>query len=167
LFGCTLTGNRKQETGNRELSLTFVVRLLILFSILIIVNLPVFGQGQTRTKKVVSKKYFINGNLKSISETHTTLPKYIDPLNFYKKTKVYVIEYDSLTTHKVKEWTRIMKIGKDGKPCHEILYEEINYDQFGNRISYARSRCDKQKAKYKKYKNGKVDFVQIVKHRKR
>jgi len=143
------------------------VRPLILLSFLTLLNISLFGQGQTRTTKQTTKKYYVNGNLKSIAETHTTLPKYIDPLNFYKKTKVCVIEYDSLTTHKVKEWTRITKFGKDGKPCHEIFYEEINYDQFGNRVNYARSRCDKRKAKYKQYKNGKVDFVQVVKHRKR
>lgn len=88
-------------------------------------------------------------------------------MNFYKKTKVSVVEYDSLLTNKVKEWTRIFKIGKDGKPCHEIFYEEITYDQFGNRVTYSRTRCDKRRAKYKKYKDGKVDFIQVVKHRKR
>src|SRR5688572_20284171 len=110
--------------------------ILVLFLLL---NSVLFGQGQTRTRKEVSKKYYVNGNVKSVAETYTTLPKYIDPMNFYKKTKVVVVEFDSLTTQKKKEWTRIFKIGKDGKPCHEIFYEEINYDQFGNRTSYQRS----------------------------
>ena len=105
--------------------------------------------------------------MKSITETRTTLPKYIDPLNFYKKTKVIVTEYDSLTSNKTKEWTRITKIGKDGKPCYEIYYEEIQYDSTGHRVIYMMSRCDKKKAIFKEYKNGKLVFTRINKRRKR
>jgi hypothetical protein len=143
------------------------MRPLIVVLLCFGLNLALHSQGQTRTTKQITKKFYGNGNVKSIAETSTTLPKYIDPLNFYKKTKVVVVEYDSVSTNKIKEWTRIFKIGKDGKPCHEIFYEEITYDKFGNRVSYMKSRCDKRKAKYKQYKNGKVDFIQVVKRRKR
>jgi hypothetical protein len=144
-----------------------MVRALLLIIGILALNFSLYGQGQTRTTKKISKNFYGNGQVKSVSETWTTLPKYIDPMNFYKKTKVFVTEFDSLTHRKVKEWTRVFKIGKDGKPCHEIFYEEITYDAFGNRVTYMKSRCDKRKSKYKQYKNGKVDFVQVVKHRKR
>lgn len=143
------------------------MRPLLLTFGMFLACIALYGQGQTRTTKQIAKNYYVNGNLKSVSETWTTLPRYIDPMNFYKKTKVFVMEYDSLSKQKVKEWTRIFKIGKDGKPCHEIFYEEITYDQYGNRVTYMKSRCDKRKAKYKQYKDGKVDYIQVVKHRKR
>ncbi len=143
------------------------MRSLIVVLLCFGLNIALFGQGQTRTTKKITRNFYGNGNVKSIAETSTTLPLYIDPLNFYKKTKVCVIEFDSVSTNRTKEWTRIFKIGKDGKPCHEIFYEEITYDKFGNRISYMKSRCDKRKSKYKQYKNGQVDFIQVVKRRKR
>lgn len=143
------------------------MRSLIVVILCFGLNIALLSQGQTRTSRKVTKNFYGNGNVKSISETSTTLPKYIDPMNFYKKTKMVVTEFDSITTLKVKEWTRIFKIGKDGKPCHEIFYEEIVFDQYGNRVTYMKSRCDKRKSKYKQYKNGKVDFIQVVKRRKR
>ena len=144
-----------------------MVRISGLILLCSLLTFEAFGQGQTRTKKQTNTNYYLNGNVKSVAETWTTLPKYIDPMNYYKRTKIFVIEYDSITKAKVKEWTRIFKIGKDGKPCHEILYEEITYDKFGNRVAFQRTRCDKRKAKYKQYKDGKVEFIQVVKHRKR
>lgn len=102
-----------------------------------------------------------------MTETWTTLPKFIDPMNFYRKTKVNVIEYDSLTTLKKKEWTRVTKIGKDGKPCHELFYQEINYDSTGQRLNYTSSKCDKRRFVFKEYKDGKLVFTRIQKRRKR
>jgi|GEM_PF-1978714 len=154
-------------TNLGQLSLYLIVRISGLIFVFLLLSVGAFSQGQTRTKKQVSTKYYANGNVKSVAETWTTLPRYVDPMNFYKKTKVFVVEYDSITKGKQKEWTRIFKIGKDGKPCHELFYEEITYDQYGNRINYQCSRCDKRKAKYKHYKDGKVEFIQVVKHRKR
>lgn len=142
------------------------MRALILCMFFVMLSPFIYGQGQTRTKKQVSRQYFINGNLKSITETRTTLPKYIDPLNFYKKTKVIVTEYDSITMKKLREWTRVTKIGKDGKPCYEIFYEEINYDSAGNRVTYTMSKCDKRRFIFKEYKNGKLTFTRIQKRRK-
>lgn len=155
------------RTQNRELSLTLSVRSLILCFLAMSFSIFVNGQGQTRTKKQITKQYFVNGNLRSITETRTTLPRYIDPMNFYKKTKVVVTEYDSVTTKKTREWTRVTKIGKDGKPCYEIYYEEIKYDSLGNRVTYNMSRCDKKKSCFKEYKNGKLVFTRIQKRRKR
>lgn len=143
------------------------MRPLILCIFFQMLSLFVYGQGQTRTKKQITRQYFGNGNVKSITETRTTLPKFIDPLNFYKKTKVIVTEYDSLTAKKSREWTRITKIGKDGKPCYEIFYEEINYDSTGRRVTYTLSKCDKKRAIFKEYKNGKLVFTRIQKRRKR
>lgn len=126
-----------------------------------------WSQGQTRTKTQVTKQYYLNGNLKSITAVSTTLPRYIDPMNFYKKTKVEVTEFDSLSKNMTRQFTRITKIGKDGKPCYEIFYEETIYDKFGNKKTYLRSRCDKQRSKFVQYKEGHVEFIQIHKRRKR
>lgn len=125
------------------------------------------AQGQTRTKKQVVKAYFANGKLKSVTTTHTTLPKFIDPMNYYRKTKVNIMEYDSLTAIKTREVTRITKIGKDGNPCFELFFEEIKYDEFGHRSTYAMSRCDKKKFVFKQYADGKLVFTRINKRRKR
>jgi hypothetical protein len=143
------------------------VRTLIFICLLLSLSAKLSAQGQTRTKRDVSKQYFSNGHLKSVTETRTTLPRYIDPLNFYKKTKVIVTEYDSLSTHKTRQWTRITKIGKDGKPCYEIYFEEIRYDASGNRMTYQSNRCDKRRSTFKQYNDGKLEFIRIQKRRKR
>jgi len=143
------------------------VRQLILLLLFLILTAPLFSQGQTRTKKQVVKQYFLNGRIKSITETRTTLPKYIDPLNFYKKTKVIVTEYDSLSNKKSRQLTRVTKLGRDGKPCYEIFFEEIKYDSNGERVTYNMSKCDKRKTMFKEYKGGKLVFTRIQKRRKR
>lgn len=135
--------------------------------LLFFVPAQLLSQGQTRTRKQVTKQYYLNGNLKSITAVSTTLPRYIDPMNFYKKTKVEVTEFDSLSKSMTRQFTRITKIGKDGKPCYEIFYEETIYDKFGNKKTYLRSRCDKQRSKFIQYKEGRVEFIQIHKRRKR
>lgn len=135
--------------------------------LLFFVPAQLLSQGQTRTRKQVTKQYYLNGNLKSITAVSTTLPRYIDPMNFYKKTKVEVTEFDSLSKNMTRQFTRITKIGKDGKPCYEIFYEETIYDKFGNKKTYLRSRCDKQRSKFIQYKEGRVEFIQIHKRRKR
>lgn len=142
-----------------------MVRLITI--LLLMVPAVLCGQGQTRTKTQVTKQYYLNGNLKSITAVSTTLPRYIDPMNFYKKTKVEVTEFDSLSKNMTRQFTRITKIGKDGKPCYEIFYEETVYDKFGNKKTYLRSRCDKQRSKFVQYKEGHVEFIQIHKRRKR
>ncbi len=76
-------------------------------------------------------------------------------------------EYDSVLTRKTREYTRITKLGRDGKPCYEILYEEVNYDSAGNRVNYTKSHCDRRKAIFKEYKAGKLVFTRINKRRKR
>lgn len=139
----------------------------ILVILLFFVPAQLLSQGQTRTRKQVTKQYYLNGNLKSITAVSTTLPRYIDPMNFYKKTKVEVTEFDSLSKNMTRQFTRITKIGKDGKPCYEIFYEETIYDKFGNKKTYLRSRCDKQRSKFIQYKEGRVEFIQIHKRRKR
>lgn len=139
----------------------------ILVILLFFVPAQLLSQGQTRTRKQVTKQYYLNGNLKSITAVSTTLPRYIDPMNFYKKTKVEVTEFDSLSKSMTRQFTRITKIGKDGKPCYEIFYEETIYDKFGNKKTYLRSRCDKQRSKFIQYKEGRVEFIQIHKRRKR
>ncbi|MCK6639989.1 MAG: hypothetical protein L6Q81_07880 [Bacteroidia bacterium] len=141
--------------------------LRILVILLFFVPAQLLSQGQTRTRKQVTKQYYLNGNLKSITAVSTTLPRYIDPMNFYKKTKVEVTEFDSLSKSMTRQFTRITKIGKDGKPCYEIFYEETIYDKFGNKKTYLRSRCDKQRSKFIQYKEGRVEFIQIHKRRKR
>src|ERR1051325_5936665 len=90
------------RTPNSHLSLTLNVRPLLLTFGMLIACIALHGQGQTRTTKQMARNYYVNGNLKSVSETWTTIPRYIDPMNFYKKTKVYVMEYDSLSKQKVK-----------------------------------------------------------------
>lgn len=135
--------------------------------LLFFVPAQLLSQGQTRTRKQVTKQYYLNGNLKSITAVSTTLPRYIDPMNFYKKTKVEVTEFDSLSKNMTRQFIRITKIGKDGKPCYEIYYEETIYDKFGNKKTYLKSRCDKQRSKFIQYKEGRVEFIQIHKRRKR
>lgn len=142
-----------------------MLRILLILSFLVPAHL--WSQGQTRTKTQVTKQYYLNGNLKSITAVSTTLPRYIDPMNFYKKTKVVVTEFDSISKGMTRQFTRITKIGKDGKPCYEIFYEETVYDKFGNKKTYLKSRCDKQRSKFIQYKEGHVEFIQIHKRRKR
>jgi hypothetical protein len=137
--------------------------------LIVVLLLPTFSfsQGQTRTKKQITKQYYTDGNLKSVTTVSTTLPKYIDPANFYKKTKVEVTEFDSISHVIKRKFKRVTKIGNDGKPCYELLFEETVYDQFGNKQTYVRTRCDKQRSKFIQYKGGQVEFIRIQKRRKR
>lgn len=139
--------------------------IFILLSLLF--SLQGYSQGQTRTKKVTNKLFYKNGNIKSVAVTRTTLPKYMDPMNFYRKISVKVTEYDSLDRHKTREYSRTTKIGNDGTPCYEIYFEEIVYDTFGHRISYTMTKCDKRKSVFKEYSQGKLVFTRISKRRRR
>jgi hypothetical protein len=116
--------------------------------------------------KTVSKEYFLNGRIKAITIVVITMPRNIDLFNFYKKTKVSRTEFDSLTSRKVRETVRITKLGHGGKPCYEIYFKQIDYDENGKRTRFQEFTCDKKKTKVKEYSDGEVIHVRIQKRRR-
>lgn len=117
-------------------------------------------------RQTVNKEYYTNGKLKAITKTRVTVPRNIDPFNFYKKTRIERHEFDSISGNLRKETVRTTMVGHSGKRCYEVYYKQIDYDDSGNRIKFQKSSCDKSKTKIKEYENGKITFIRIQKRRR-
>src|ERR1044072_7109204 len=110
-------------------------------------------------KHFVTKEFYANGKLKSITKTKVQYPRNIDLFNFYKKTTVTRIEYDSVSTNKINLSRRITKVGVGGKHCYEYFYRRIDYDARGKRVRFEKTHCDKNRNKYIVYVNEKKDLI--------
>lgn len=117
-------------------------------------------------KKTINKEYYTNGNIKAVTTVRVTVPRNIDPFNFYKKTRTERTEFDSISGRKTKETVRTTMVGNSGRRCYEVYYKQIDYDASGNRIRFQKSSCDKSKSKIKEYENGKLTFIRIQKRRR-
>lgn len=118
-------------------------------------------------KRTIKKEYYANGKLKAVTKVRVTVPRNIDPFNFYKKTRIERGEYDSISGRISKATVKITMVGHSGKRCYEVYYKQIDYDSEGNRIKFEKSRCDKSKSKIIDYENGKKSFVRIQKRRRK
>lgn len=115
----------------------------------------------------VSREFYANGKIKSVTKTKIRFPRNIDLFNFYKKTIVIRTEYDSVSSNKMMFSKQITKVGIGGKHCHEYFYKRIDYNQEGKRLRFEKAHCDKMRNKYIVYVNGKKNFIHIERPRKK
>jgi hypothetical protein len=120
--------------------------------------------GKTRS---IDKLFFVNGNVRALIITETIIPWHSDFYSYYKETRVFRTEFDSLTGRRVKETVRYTKLGRGGRHCYEILYKETRYDLAGNKTHFEKQKCDKYKSKTIEYTGGKKTSVIIHKPRRR
>lgn len=128
--------------------------------------LTLFFAFSAHASKTISKEYYANGKLKSVTKTRVTVPRNIDPFNFYKRTKTERVDFDSATGRRIRETTKITMVGNSGRRCYEVYLRQIDYDLAGNRVRFEKSKCDKSKSKVKEYQNGKVAFIRKQKRRR-
>ena len=147
-----------------------VRKTLLLLLILAFPLHHLFAQDSLRRivkNPIISKEFYKNGNLKSVTKIKTQVPRNSDLFNYYKKTKVVRTVYDSITGRKKMFSVRITKAGVGGKHCYEYFYKKIDYDDTGKRTRFEKSSCDKNRYKFIIYKNWKKDFIHIERKRVR
>ncbi|HTL81061.1 MAG TPA: hypothetical protein VL651_05125 [Bacteroidia bacterium] len=123
--------------------------------------------AQSRTHRTVTVVKAGNGVIKSRTVTKVTTNFYVDLFNYYKKTTVRTMMFDSITGKKVSYTKRITRNGMGGHHCYEMYCHVILFDTKGKKTRDEETWCDKGARKLREYEHGKCVFETVERKRRK
>ncbi|GAB4134401.1 MAG: hypothetical protein Fur0041_07640 [Bacteroidia bacterium] len=137
----------------------------LLFTVIVCLLFTVC-QAQGRVTKKLVKEYYADGSVKSVKKIKERRNINVDPYNYYKKTRVEITLFDSLSGVKYYHSLKITIIGEPSSHhCIQKLERKTYYDSKGRKMKEEVMKCDEGYRKLVIYNKGRKSFISINKRR--